>query len=84
MSSQLSMDFWGTLDWFNMVLRNLGVRTLALLEPYVVMLPDDMMAVEEPHMTQEAEKGLDTELICLLCKLTNMEPMVTLIQWLVN
>ena len=78
------MDFWGTLDWFNMVLRNLGVRTLALLEPYVVMLPDDMMAVEEPHMTQEAEKGLDTELICLLCKLTNMEPMVTLIQWLVN
>ena len=78
------MDFWGTLDWFNMVLRNLGVRTLALLEPYVVMLPDDMMAVEEPHMTQEAEKRLDTELICLLCNLTSMEPMVTLIQWLVN
>ena len=72
------MDFWGTLDWFNMVLRNLGVRTLALLEPYVVMLPDDMMAVEEPHMTQEAEKRLDTELICLLCNLTSMEPMVTL------
>ena len=79
--NELSMDVWGTLDWFSngLVLKTSGgIHTLALLEPYIVMLPDDMMAVEEPHMTQEAEKRLDTELICLLCNLTSMEPMVTL------
>ena len=55
-------------------LRNLAVRTLAPPAPYVAILPDYMMAVQELHMTQE---GMHTESICLQCKSKGVEPVVT-------
>ena len=54
--------------------RRLAAHTLAPPVPYVAILPDDMMAIEELHMTRE---GMDTESICLQCKSKGVEPVVT-------
>ena len=55
-------------------LRNLAVRTLPPPAPYVAILPDDMMAVQELPMTRE---GMDTESSYLQCKSKGVEPVVT-------
>ena len=45
--------------------QSLAVKTLAPPAPCVAILPDDMMAVEELHMTLE---GMDLESMCVQCK----------------
>ena len=55
-------------------LRSFTVRTLAPPAPCVAILPDDIIAVQELHMTRE---GIDTESICLQCKSKGMESAVS-------
>ena len=56
----------------------LAAHTRAPPVPNVAILGDDMMAIEELHMTLDSE-GMDTstESICLQCKSKGVEPVVT-------
>ena len=51
-----------------------SLHTLAPEVPYIAIVPDDMLAVQELHMATE---GMDSESVCIACHQPGVQPIIT-------